>query len=137
MKIVQFIHKVIQTNKQTNNNTNKQTIAHTHAHTQAQVRTPPTHTHTHTEKVKFKKKQIVGKKNRRIIIETWRLEKKISLPNHIQTTLPRQYLIHRLQNLMLHQQVMGEIFSLCFVEDNATMSSIRYFENHVFCAKPN
>ena len=80
MKIVQFIHKVIQTNKQTNNNTNKQTIAHTHAYTQAQVRTPP-HTHTHTEKVKFKKKQIVGKKNRIIIIETWRLEKKIIINN--------------------------------------------------------
>ena len=65
MKIVQFIHKVIQTNKQTNNTqTNKQSHTHTHTH-KHKYAPPPTHTHTHTEKVKFKKKQIVGEKKQK------------------------------------------------------------------------
>ena len=34
---------------------------------------------------------------------------------------------------------IGPSWSSCFaafIEDNATMSSIQYFENYVFCAKP-
>ena len=33
------------------------------------------------------------------------------------------------------RNINRDIF-VAFVEDNATMSSIGYFENHVFCANP-